>query len=499
MLNFKNGVNIVSGFTNTNKTLLFHSFQYLFSIDSMIDIKHAITALNSDVVSATFTKTNGEEFTLKRYFSNSFKAYIDNTEFNNLKFYKKMLSDKFSFNEVVVKNGTRANQFFLKNYIEIINIPEEQLTSTANIFDRKGYSEKGKMIEFFKYLVTGIQSSPSIIKESASIAKSEKTINSIETTFNRMYKRISKKQLNDFDKLIKSKDDLISKLNNIKLELQNNKDELLKLKRNREKLIILKNSYKNDLEDFDFSNIYDQISGDKTNEESDIEIEYYSGLNQSIKDIDEILAFYNKKISCVEEKVNKISHYADKCKEEIDKYTKEIKSLNVISSYKKAIEVRDNLNQKNEEIRKKVDNDILETEKTRDKIYHTNIEKLCLAISNRIKKWGLPNFTNVEFDFKNCNFLFDSKTLKATPKGYKSILTLATNCEILLLTKEIGINTPNFIIIDSLWLASYLKEINMEQLKINIVSNLQQSNIQIVILENEIDKKRLNNCNYICL
>ena len=186
-------VNIITGYTGKNKTLLFYAFEYLFCIDSTLDIKLAKKQLNTDYISAEF-KNDVKVIVLKRNFSSNFNAYINDTNYMNMTKYKKALAEIFNFKEIYIENGNKKNQFYLKDYLKIIFIPEEQLTSPKNIFERNGELEKNKIQMFFQYMLTGDTISEELIKKKTGTKKSSLSISSFITTYNRIYSKPKKRK-----------------------------------------------------------------------------------------------------------------------------------------------------------------------------------------------------------------------------------------------------------------------------------------------------------------
>ena len=251
ILDFSNNmVNIVTGHTGDNKTLLFYAFEFLFCIDSSINLEEAKKNLGSDYISAEFVE-NDNSFVLKRKFSPTFNAYIDDVEFDKSTQYKKKLAERFNFNQIYIQNGDKKNQFFLKDYIKIIMIPEEQLTSTKNIFERYGEIDKVKMHLFFNYMISGKSVNVELIKKGSEIQKSEKTISSIKTTFNRVFSKPKKKELDDYAAHEELVLNYTRELDEYSLKKKNLAEKIDSLKLENKRFDTLLNSYGQDLKDYD--------------------------------------------------------------------------------------------------------------------------------------------------------------------------------------------------------------------------------------------------------
>lgn len=491
-------VNIITGYTGKNKTLLFYAFEYLFCIDSTLDIKLAKKQLNTDYISAEF-KNDVKVIVLKRNFSSNFNAYINDTNYMNMTKYKKALAEIFNFKEIYIENGNKKNQFYLKDYLKIIFIPEEQLTSPKNIFERNGELEKNKIQMFFQYMLTGDTISEELIKKKTGTKKSSLSISSFITTYNRIYSKPKKTEIKKYEELIKRIDVLKKDLVSFNEQLDNNMKELNLINTSSKRLMILLNSYNQELKEYGFAEIFEQIEENIEDNISKIDYEYYSAINAAIEDITKVKKFTDSKLEKLLSDNEKINHKINDLNNELNELKIRLNDFDNIVRYNDMIAMTTGLINANENEILKID-DNLNKENAKIKTdFSMNIQILCNNILTRIQKWGIEDIVSVGFDKLNYDFLFNDKPIKIQPKGEKSIFSLATNIEIILFMKKIGIVVPNFIIIDSCWVTSHLSYITQDQLKNKIVDNLSQMKLQVLILENEDRKKRIENCHYITL
>lgn len=491
-------VNIITGYTGKNKTLLFYAFEYLFCIDSTLDIKLAKKQLNTDYISAEF-QNDVKTIKIKRKFSSSFEAYINNENYTSMKKYKKALAEIFDFNEIYIENGNKKNQFFLKDYMKIILIPEEQLTSPKNIFERNGELEKNKIQMFFQYMLTGDTISEKLIKKKTGTKKSASSISSFITTYNRIYSKPKKSELKKYENLLERIDVLKNDLLSITNQLDDNEKNLNLVNTSSRRLMILLNSYNQELKEYGFAEIFEQIEESIEDNISKIDYEYYSAINIAIEDITKVKTFNDQKLGKLLSDNEKLNFKINDINNELNDLNIKLHDFDNVVRYNNMITMTTCLMNANEiEISNIEDNLNREKEKIKTD-FSTNIQILCDNILTRIQKWGIEDIISVGFDKVNYDFLFNDKPIKIQPKGEKSIFSLATNIEIILFMKKIGIIVPSFIIIDSCWVASDLSYITQDELKNNIVDDLLQMELQVLILENEDRKTRIENCHYINL
>lgn len=491
-------INIISGYTKANKTVLFYAFEYLFCIDSSLELSNAIDALKCNSIKAIF----GDDtitFAVEREFSEKFKGIIDDIPYDSMKKYKKDLALKFGFNEIFVDNNNQKNQFFLKDYLKIILIPEEQLTSIKNIFERNGELDKGKMIAFFNYMITGKTMDDGLISKKTKAKKSETNISQFITAYNRIYKKPTKTEISKYNFAKEKIVEVVQEISNIKLEIDKCINQKKELEDSNIRLSVLVNSYEEDMKSFKFAKYFECIE-ELIDEELDIvEYEYYSSLKNSITDIKKLYFENITQISKIDKQIVTLKNELSSLVDKETKYKTIIENYKHILQYNQMIELTTNMCVDNEKIKEEITNEVENHKKLINDEFKSNLIELCMNIRKRLVSWGITDINVVSFDTKTYDFEFDSTPVKIRPKGEKSIFSLAVNVEIVLLMKSLGIVVPDFLIIDSCWVATDLRELTQDQIKNNIVSNLLESNLQIIIFENEDRKQKIENCTYIYL
>ena len=64
------------------------------------------------------------------------------------------------------------------------------------------------------------------------------------------------------------------------------------------------------------------------------------------------------------------------------------------------------------------------------------------------------------------------------------------------MAKKSLVNVPDFIMIDTLWVATSIKDFDSFDMKQRIVQNIRESDTQIILFENENQNEIIPNCHY---
>lgn len=491
-------INIISGYTKANKTVLFYAIEYLFCIDSSLEINKAKTVFKCNSIKLIF-KEDKKLLKVERMFDEKFNAKIDDEQFDSMVSYKKELALKFNFDEIYIENNNQRNQFYLKDYLKLIMIPEEQLTTVKNIFERNGELDKNKLIAFFTYMITGKVMKKELVDKKTRTSKSTTQINQFVTTYNRIYSKPKKSEINEYNGAMTKMDDLNNEIANIE-KLQTNLFEQKKeLEISNLRLNTLIKSYEEDMKCFKFAKFFEQIEEEVGEEVDLIDYEYYSSLKSSINDIKTLYNENTNKISNLYKQLSTYKEEKDILMQKVSNYKEIINSLKKVEQYNQMLVLTNNMTAENKKIFDDVFNEIEQYKNIEKNDFKNNLSILCSNIKNRLTLWGINDFHEVSFNNRTYDFEFDSTPIKYQPKGEKSIYSLAVNIEIILFMKSIGIIVPNFILIDSCWVATDLRDMKQEQIKTNIVNNLAKLDLQVIIFENEDRKEPIENCNYVYL
>ena len=125
------------------------------------------------------------------------------------------------------------------------------------------------------------------------------------------------------------------------------------------------------------------------------------------------------------------------------------------------------------------------------------IRSICINVANRLRQWGLKKYITVNFNFDRFDLVFDDTLRTFLPKGYKSLCTNAFIIELILYMKSINVPCFDFILIDTLWCVSFIKDYHKEDLMTNIILNLIDLDLQVIILENTHPLNENKNSKYL--
>ena len=488
------GINIITGYTGQNKTLFYTAVEYVFCVSSNLGISLAINSLNSDFVGVVLTDDN-VEYVLKRNIGTKFEAYINGKEYLKMDEYKKAINKCFGFLSCKISNADKANTFNSSDYMGMIFIPESQLTNQKNVFEKNGYSDKGKYIAFFKYILTGLIIDEKIEKKTNDLERNFKRVANYKTAVN-YFLRPNKADSHKREVLISSKKAIENQIALLKEENKKIVKDLEEKKIVLYRLRALKKTYESDISDCIEAGYFEDIEN-MCNSDciSPIDFSYYEVLKKNLEEIDSLLVSNSSYISSKEDIVSaNIEDIKAKEKElsELDNALLLTDNIRIFDDCINTIEIVSN------EYEKQKNETSINYESQKQKIesnFKENIKLLCNNVLNRIHSWGI-NVESVDFDYLNYDFLFDNEAVKYVPKGKKSIFTFALNFEIHSMAKKSLVNVPDFIMIDTLWVATSIKDFDSFDMKQRIVQNIRESDTQIILFENENQNEIIPNCHY---
>lgn len=487
-------VNIITGYTGQNKTLLYTAVGYLFCASSNLGTALAIKNLSSAFIGAVVTD-GCTEYRLKRTIGASFYAEINDKKYEKMEDYKKALNTLFSFTPIKVQNGVKNITFNVSDFMDLVFIPESQLTSQNNIFEKGGYSEKGKFVNYFKYMLTGISVDEKVSKKNNDLARNYKRVSDYRKAVDYVLKP-KKDETKKRESLIESKsikqtemDDLNSKIEIVRKQIEEKKIVIYRLN-------VLKKSYESDLSDCVEAGYFEDIERMcESDQISQIDYSYYSDLKNSLDEINFLLVTNTEVIERNEGLLLKNEERIKEIEKEIFDIEKELESSDNIRVYDDCIGTIETLSNEYDKQKKEIDSEFDKQKNNIDSTFNNSVSLLSKNVKSRLNKWGCI-VHDVDYNHLNSDFLFDGVAIKHVPKGEKSIFTFALNVEILLLSKEKIKHVPNFLLVDSLWVSTNLKNIESEEIKERIILDIYSLNIQTIIFENENQRKKVPECNY---
>lgn len=502
--NLDKNLTIITDESGSGKTLMFKFIEFVLGSDgkhiNIDEAKKVYPGLNFIEMGIT---TNGKQYIFKKFFD--FKTQIICCDGEKLDVdYNDMLNEVINYNPTkVIKNDKEMilSTFTLREYIKSLFFNESRMTSSEHL-TTDNYSDRTKIKNFYKYLVTGLSID---VDEAIKVKADIKTVSVIESSLKVLKGEIE--QPSPEDK--KSYQELKRKIDKNCQELKMKQQELKILVSNKnersiniERLISLKQLFDSQLEDVISAKQFEHFLKDYSVEcecgrkikliNCDFQDDEYEQLKLKIKDISKQIETNRKEMDKINSRLDKIGLDLENLDKELkiqeSEFSKLAKKIKDYDVYMKMLEI---FNVKN---KKKVKRDNIEKrEGIIDEAFNNNIVEICKRATMRLKRWGFTKYNEVEFDSNEFDFKYNGTLRYLLSKGYKTSCTVAVIIEILLNSIALGINSLETIVIDSLWAQLFIEELDQETLINNIVKDLEDLDIQVIIIENKIPTKAFNN------
>ncbi len=492
-------VTIIYDESGAGKTLLFKLIEYALGSDgTKIDAKEA-QKVYPGLYEINMKLSNEEkEYLFVRKIPKNTKndvVYCDDKIIPGT--YNDILNRIINYNPIkVVKNKEKmeTSTFSLREYVKCLFFNESRMTSSDSLLT-ENYTEKSKIKNFYKYLVTGeILDEKELIKAKNDI----QLLDSIKISLKTLAKGIeeptkeNEKLYKFLNNQVASLTKKIDKNQEIIKDLSLNKNEKMI---NKERLLSLKQLFESQIEDNDsalqfasfLKNLTIKCECGRDINIVDIEFnedEYYD-LRAKIKDIEKQLIITQKEIDALNASLDNAQKDLDDVVVKLNNATEELavltKKIEDYDVYKKMLSIFKVKREKKEK------NTIIEAQqKNIDDNFDRNIKRICELAQFRLEKWGIDRYSKVEFDSEVFDFKFNGTLRYHLSKGYKNICTSAVIIEILLQALFLKINSLNSIVIDSFWSHLFITGIDTTNIINNIVKDLEKTDIQILIMENRI-------------
>ena len=479
-----NRISAIVGHTGAKKTLLYKLILFVLGVQVQLDINSVFNNFPNASYIELVIKNDEKETIVKKELSESFHAFIGEKEFTNARNYNSEINKLFNLCAVKVENGTKSCEFGFKELLNFVFIPEEQLSSNKSIFTREGFSEKEKIMNFFRYIVSGKTIGNDETKERTSLKKDKNSVKSFQTALNRRVQKPSAKDIKQREKIIDELNQLRENNERLNTELQDLTFQRKQFLITLERINSLYKTYLANIEEAK-AGISFEASINMNSEPSDMDVLYLNSLENEISDLGKTIQYSNNKLKKIDESISKINADLTSSKEKEELLLKELESYAYIDRYETvqsaSAQIFEVIESKENEVQEKIE----VQQKRIDDTYNEKLKELCGSISSRLENWGLHN-VGVSFDALNADFRFNKEKLSIIPKGLKSIYSLASALEILKLSVNNNISNLNTIIVDSLWVATDIEGITKADLVNSIVSDLITDGIQVIIFENEI-------------
>lgn len=466
IIDFKDGLNVIAGASDTGKSFAFECIDYALGSSSELKEVPEVDGYQSvfleieDIVQRViFTIERGipkEKNKMTIYYSN----YQDKDRAKNEKISithsakkslsKKMLNYCGCIYNNVKKNAEKTQSFTFRSFIPLIMISELRITATYSPIyraDSRGSTFATSEKSVFKTVISGTDYEKKEKKENTEIAKAElkgkieqlkQIINEIRLENNDLMKGVEDIKLEksteiiELNKFIKEKTDEIKKheleYKNTQAEIEFENTELKRLLNNNNKFKLLKKNYLSDLDRLEFINDAFDLTQQLVEVECPIchspmkinEIEksddYYEALvaeklkiEVQLTELDKTIKDLSDEIMNKEENISKLENHKDEIKDILNNKLGPIVAEKV-EQVQNLLEIQEKINL------------ITRNKKRMDK-YYTEInewqEKIDSTVQNKgNKKENLPDeYTNelcmeIKQLLKKCDFIGEEDDIK---------------------------------------------------------------------------------------
>lgn len=511
----KDTTTLITGFSGAGKTLMFKLIKYALGEKKAIDINTA-KAQYKGLTAVRITFSNGDVF--YRKVDDSFVAKIilgngDEIPEADEKTYKKAIGALFGHEDIKViqrEGDAKTITFTISEYLNTLFFDEARLTDEKTFIEAEGRANEPKLKNYYRYFLTGKIIEEKIIKDAQTERKNNDMTKKAVTFLSKQVIKPSsedkikrnkfEKQLKIFGKREIDISDRLKELNN-DIAIQNI---------NKNKLLSLLDLYNSQLLEIKSADIFDKFMesaeikcphcGESIKWQSidDKETEM-ARLNGLLSDIQKTIASIGQLIKKDETEVaslrSELTMIEAEKKRIIDEMTEIDKQIENYLAYEK---LKSYLAIKNS-VLKSASIALTQKEIELEEEFKTQINAVCVAISNRLKTWKLITKTNVSFDHERFDFTFDGILRCYLPKGYRGFCTVAVIIELIKHMKTVHVPCFNFILVDTVWKVASFNEEKLEEVVTEFLNDISNTGIQIIVFENENIGEKSDKYNHIIL
>lgn len=467
IIDFKDGLNVIAGASDTGKSFAFECIDYALGSSSELKEVPEVDGYQSVFLEiedigrrVIFTIERGIPEEIKNKMTIYYSNYQDKDRAKNEKISithsakkslsKKMLNYCGCIYNNVKKNAEKTQSFTFRSFIPLIMISELRITATYSPIyraDSRGSTFATSEKSVFKTVISGTDYEKKEKKENTEIAKAElkgkieqlkQIINEIRLENNDLMKGVEDIKLEksteiiELNKFIKEKTDEIKKheleYKNTQAEIEFENTELKRLLNNNNKFKLLKENYLSDLERLEFINDAFDLTQQLVEVECPIchspmkinEIEksddYYEALvaeklkiEVQLTELDKTIKDLSDEIMSKEENISKLENHKDEIKDNLNNKLGPIVAEKV-EQVQNLMEIQEKINLVTRN-KKRMDKYYTKINEWKEKIDTTGKEK-----GN--KKENLPDeYTNelcmeIKQLLKKCDFIGEEDDIK---------------------------------------------------------------------------------------
>ena len=506
VLNFKKGLNVVTGDSDTGKTFAFQCINYVLGGER--PPKNIVEANDYSEITLDFS-VDDELYTIKRSLESS-KVYIEHNNrsiemqykhdaknVNNLSRYLLQLLQGHSENAFLVKNSSNEKRTLsFRDLIHLVTVDETDIIAEGSSFQSIQHTEKTARKSVLKYIITGVddRAAQEIINikdeklRRAGVVQflsqkrddlKEKIIAIEEDKNYRLY--MSNDTIQQMVEEIKQLRDSISILNE---QIIHNQSRIDKLKKNSFEdeakileLEMLNQHYVEELKRIGVVSTYADFLQQLPHLNCPICKQAISTDILNAEDTNALYEYFHNHTSQLKSKVNDLSILIDDIKSRLVESNSKIQYLTEENSQKSKLITEQQatllgLNQNIAIIRQldvmkksleiyrqelaSVEMDIIaysekvkKPKKTKNKTVTSIYKDYCLEIENVLKQWGFSENIDVAFDADTLDLFIDGKARSSWGKGYRAFILTAMVIGLMRYCFKNNRLHPGFVMIDS--------------------------------------------------
>lgn len=525
-LTFHQGLNVISGSSDTGKTFIFECINFIFggsTVPKKINESKGYTELYIEL-----TTYNGEIFTLKRNLTDK-KMYFYESSLNdingvtpqeigskhdkdNLNNISQLLMQKSgaTYKNVIYKKAGHTESFSFRDFVHICMLHEKKIiNATSPIYTDNGY-KKTRSESAFRIIITGMddsafeenkKSESTKIKARAKLEIVEDLILKTRVEIEELSKKVKSFTISEFDsklgqikKELSEKAKLLDDFERTRLhlwnEIQNIKHENYILTETNKRFNLLKKNYESDIERLEFIEEADYYIGQlidtkcpvcnspidnylETNTSTAFKAELtkvraqLNDLQLTIIENQEKILIKNNQINSINEEIKRIDELIkNELKPVMGQFNEELDKLMLLRDQYR---MKEYSSQKLEELLNKREElkEIIEAVKVEKEIINTisseTLNLLCDTIKGILEDWKLEEKVTVSYNREANDIIVNGKLKESFGKGYASVINSAFVIGIMQYLIKVGLPHPKVIVLDSPLTAYKEKDTNKDK------------------------------------